>query len=247
MHTPVSKETKSEVTPAITLEAMRQAVASSGAGLNPDGTPAVFGFDARADGLYLQQGLEEYSEFVTYLANEHKGAKFAIDIGIASGGQTKFLRDFFPIPETIIVDLGQHHEFQHWKRIRPQVKSRIVLEIIGDSHSKEVYDALRPFAGKIDFAFIDGDHSFTGLMRDLMLVRELCVPGALFVLHDTKVAPGCRKAFENICRDPDFELLRHFDQKYGIAVFRCRRPARRRYFWRHQFAGFIWRRFSRWF
>jgi hypothetical protein len=226
----------------VDLATVKQAVASSGAGLNPDGTPASFGFDARADGLYLQQDLTEYSEFVTYLANEHHGAKLAIDIGVASGGQTKFLRDFFTIPESIIVDLGQHHEFRHWERIRPQVASKIIFEFIGDSHSRELHDALRPFAGKIDFAFIDGDHSFTGLMRDIMLVQELCVPGALFILHDTKAAPGCRKAFEKLCHNPDFQLLHHFDRKFGIAVFRCVRPAPRRPFWRHQLAGLIWRR-----
>src|SRR6202034_2008851 len=165
----------------IELAAVKQAVTSAGAGLTPEGTPANFGFDARADGLYLQQDLTEYSEFVTYLANAHHDAKLAIDIGVASGGQTKFLRDFFSIRETIIVDLGQHHEFRHWERIRPQVASKIIFEFIGDSHSRELHDALQPFAGKIDFTFIDGDHSFAGLMRDIMLVQELCVPEALFV------------------------------------------------------------------
>lgn len=230
----------------VNLTDVRQAVAAAGAGCQPDGTAATFGFDARKDGLFLQQELTEYSEFVTYLANEHKGAKLAIDIGIASGGQTKFLRDFFSISETIIVDLGLHHEFCHWERIRPQVASRIILEIIGDSHSKAVYERLRPYARKIDFAFIDGDHSFVGLMRDIMLVQELCVPGALFVLHDTTAVLDCRKVFERLCSNADFELLCNFDRKFGIAVFRCLQPARRRPFWRHQLAGTAWRLSSKW-
>ena len=73
-----------------------------------------------------------------------------------------------------------------------------------------------------------------------MLVQELCAPGALFVLHHAKAAPGCLKAFEKLSRNPDFELLRYFESKRGIALFRCLRPAPRQPFSRHELAGTAW-------
>ena len=231
--------TSTAETGPITPARVRAAMIEAGGGRDDKGEEA-FGYKHKPDGLYLQQDLEEYSQFVAYMANQHRGAKLALDIGIASGGQTKFLRDFFQVDKTIVVDLGQHHEFVHWKRIRPLVKSDILLEIIGDSHSQGIYDRLQPYAGKIDFAFIDGDHSFVGLMRDIKLAHQLCQPDALFVFHDTAGVPDCKRAFDWLCKHPDFELLRNFDNCFGISVFRCLYPESRQPFSSHEKAGAEW-------
>ncbi|MCB1521479.1 MAG: class I SAM-dependent methyltransferase [Hyphomicrobiaceae bacterium] len=186
-----------------------------------------FGFPERSDGLYLQQDPEEYASFVHFMINQVKPAKLSLEIGIASGGQTKFLRDYWRAEKTIIVDIGQHEKFPHWQRIRPMVNTDIVCEIIDDSHSPSVRERLKPYFGKVDFAFIDGDHSYRGLRQDIFLAKDLMMPGALMVLHDTAAVYDCKRVFDDLTRSKDFVLVRNFQQRFGISVWKLlqvRRP-----------------------
>lgn len=198
-----------------TVEEIRQAINEAGSD-----DAEMFGFPVKEDGLYLQQNPEEYAEFVCYMANEAPPADLALDIGIASGGQTKFLRDYYPIARTIVIDIGEHPKFHHWARIKPSVKTEIVLELIQDSHVKSVREALKPFAGQVDFAFIDGDHSYKGLKQDINLAKTVTRKDALYVLHDTLAVPDCKRVFDELNWDDDFELLRNFDKRFGISVWR---------------------------
>ncbi|MDH3317986.1 MAG: class I SAM-dependent methyltransferase [Gammaproteobacteria bacterium] len=198
-----------------TIEEVRQAVIEAGS----DDTE-MFGFPEKSDGLHLQQNPDEYAEFVCFMANEVAPAELALDIGIAAGGQTKFLRDYYPVAKTIVVDIGEHPKFHHWQRIKPTVKTEIVLELIEDSHTKSVREALKPYAGQVDFAFIDGDHSYKGLKQDIDLAKTVARKDALFVLHDTLAVPDCKRVFDELGRDEDFQLVRNFDKRFGISVWR---------------------------
>ena len=191
------------------------------------GGAEFFGFPERADGLYLQQDPEEFAAFVHFMATKAAPARLSLDIGVASGGQTKFLRDYFAAEKTIVVDLGQHSQFPHWARIKKSVNSDIVLEIIADSHAPAVREKLLPYAGAIDFAFVDGDHSYRGLKKDVFLVKELLRPGGMMVLHDTLAVAGCRRVHEELLASTDFELLRNFQNRFGISVWRLARTKHR--------------------
>ena len=113
--------------PVPSLEELVKTVEEAGSG-----DSAFFGFPERADGLYLQQDSEEFASFVRFVAAKLPPAKLSLDIGIASGGQTKFLRDYFRAEKTIVVDIGLHPNFVHWARIKPLVNSDIILEITQD-------------------------------------------------------------------------------------------------------------------
>lgn len=178
-----------------------------------------FHFPVNEKGLYLQQDPDEYADFVYYMSQEMPAAAFSLDIGIASGGQTKFLRDYCDIKKTIVLDIGEHEAFPHWERIKKTVNSNIVLELIMDSHSKEARKALLPYQGQIDFTFIDGDHSYKGLKQDIELAKEIVKKGCLFVLHDTGAVPDCVRVFKDMEKDPDFDLKANFDTRFGISVW----------------------------
>jgi hypothetical protein len=177
-----------------------------------------------AEGPPPQQDLAEYSAFVAYLANCHQPVKLALLIGSAPGGHLKLLQDFFPIEQAITVDIRPHSGISGQSKISPPDKTEIILEITGDSHSQEVYDRLQPYTGKIDFVLLNADQTYTGLMRDLKLAQELCLPGALFVLTQTKAVPDCHRVLKWLTHHPDFEFLQDFDQKFGISLFRCLEP-----------------------
>lgn len=199
----------------ISHEAVRDAVIAAGSG-----STEHFGYPELENGLYLQQNPDEFAALVVFLCENLPPPALSIDIGVASGGQTKLLRDYFPCARTIVVDIGQHPQFPHWQRIKQLVDTEFVLEIIDDSHVRRVRKALRPYKGQIDFAFIDGDHSYEGLKKDIDLVRSLAKPGCVFVLHDTYCVKDCQRVFQELKQDPAFELLFNTEVQFGISVWR---------------------------
>jgi Methyltransferase domain len=211
----------SEVRPTPSLAEIIEAVKQAGSGQDD-----FFGYPVREDGLYLQQDPEEYGAFVHFVASQVPAAELSLEIGIASGGQTKFLRDYWQSKKTLIVDIGLHELFPHWARIKQQVKTDICLEIIDDSHAPHVREKLLPYAGKVDFAFVDGDHSYRGLKQDIFLTKELLRPGGLMVLHDTAAVGDCKKVFDELLFSKDFTLVRNFQNRFGISVWKMVRVKR---------------------
>ena len=185
-----------------------------------------FGYPVREDGLYLQQDPTEYASFVHFMATEVPAADLTLEIGIASGGQTKFLRDYWHARRTMVLDIGQHQVFPHWNRIKHSLNSDLILEIIDDSHAPKVRERLLPYAGRVDFAFVDGDHSYRGLKQDIFLTKELLRPGGVMVLHDTAAVGDCKKVFDELLFSGDFTLLRNFQHRFGISVWKMIRVKR---------------------
>ena len=207
--------------PIPSVEELVEAVKAAGSGHSD-----FFGFPIREGGLYLQQDPEEYAAFVHFVATHVPPAELSMEIGVASGGQTKFLRDYWQSKKTVIVDIGQHELFPHWARIKNDVKSDICLEIIDDSHAPKVREQLLPYAGRLDFAFVDGDHSYRGLKQDIFLTKELLRPGGVMVLHDTAAVGDCKKVFDELLFSRDFTLLRNFQHRFGISVWKMIRVKR---------------------
>ena len=81
-------------------------------------------------------------------------------------------------------------------------------------------EALAPYVGQVDFAYVDGDHSYRGLRKDIFLVRELLRPGGYMVLHDTLAVPDCRRVHEELLSSRTFGLVRNFGLRFGISVWR---------------------------
>ena len=188
--------------------------------------PDFFGYPTVEGGLFLQQDPTEFAQFVHFMATERRTADLSLDLGIASGGQTKFLRDWFKCKRTIILDNGAHPMFPHWSRIKPTVDSDICLELTNDSHAPEVRAAPEPYRNQVDFAFVDGDHSYRGLRQDIFLVKPLLKDYGVMALHDTAAVWDCKQVFDDLLRSRDFTLLRNFDNRFGISLW-LRLPRRK--------------------
>lgn len=184
------------------------------------GNAEFFGYPEVSGGLFLQQDPEEFANFVHFMATKVRSAKLTMDIGIASGGQTKFLRDYFSAEKTIVVDIGQHPLFPHWERIKKGVNSEIVLEIIADSHTDETREKLLPYAGQVDFAFVDGDHSYRGLRQDIFLTKELLRVNGYMALHDTSAVYDCRKVYDDLLNSSNWSLVRNYHSRFGISIWK---------------------------
>ncbi|MBI3441261.1 MAG: class I SAM-dependent methyltransferase [Proteobacteria bacterium] len=199
------------------------------------GEAEFFGYPEVANGLYLQQDPEEFASFVHFMATKIPPAKLTLDIGIASGGQTKFLRDYFSAEKTIVVDLGEHPLFPHWERIKKGVNSKIILEIIGDSHAESTREKLLPYANQVDFAFVDGDHSYRGLRQDIFLTKELLKLNGYMALHDTSAVADCRQVYDDLLSSRDFTLVRNYHNRFGISIWKRINNKRKPNFWNRRF------------
>lgn len=67
-----------------------------------------------------------------------------------------------------------------------------------DSHADGTRDRLQEVLGtrQVDFLFIDGDHSYSGVKRDYELYHDLVRPGGLIAFHD--IVPNRKHPEHNV-------------------------------------------------
>lgn len=75
--------------------------------------------------------------------------------------------------------------------VRPRV-----VQLTGDSRHMD----LTSFVGTVDFIFIDGDHSYAGVMNDSEIAFKMASPGAVIVWHDYLLLGDVTRAIVDICR-----------------------------------------------
>ncbi len=75
--------------------------------------------------------------------------------------------------------------------------------------------ALETLPSEVDMFFVDGDHSFEGLLKDWEVVQKMLKPGGIAAFHDTAIFSGATaishgavKCFEEvILKNPSYELV----------------------------------------
>jgi predicted O-methyltransferase YrrM len=158
----------------------------------PAGELVDFSFHAAGGLLMLSQ---VRSEIVALTERVGKlKPKTVVEIGTAQGG-TLFLwcRQADPKATIVSIDLpgGVHGGgYPYWKSFlyrRFPLAGQTLHLLRGDSHKKEMLEALKkvlPGDGKVDFMFIDGDHTYEGVKMDFEMYSGLVRPGGLIVFHD---------------------------------------------------------------
>ena len=120
--------------------------------------------------------------------------KRAMEIGTHLGG-TLFLlcRLADPAAQVISVDyhrgrFGGARKFVYNSFLREQQRLHVIT---GDSHSEATHASITSKLGsaKLDFLFIDGDHSYDGVKRDFEMYSPLVRPGGLVAFHDIVAHP----------------------------------------------------------
>lgn len=118
-----------------------------------------------------------------------------LEIGTAHGG-TLYLwtRASAPDAQLISVDLPPWEPDDPWesekvRQFQSFARPRQTIELIrADSHHAGSLDAVRTALGseRLDFLFIDGDHSYEGVRRDVADYGAFLRPGGLMALHDIR-------------------------------------------------------------
>ena len=142
--------------------------------------------------------LKEYCKFCQY--------KTIVEIGVQTGGSAfqlclavketdgKFFGyDYFePIGVYNLTDISKEKVENFFINNGIEKKFFEIKKI--NVHDKEFPEILKSDTnGKIDFAFIDGDHSYQGITTDFLNVYPLLSEEGTIAFHDTYSHLGCRK------------------------------------------------------
>ena len=121
--------------------------------------------------------------------------RFLCEIGSASGG-TLFLLCQVAAPDATILSIDIDYTplkkvvFPCFRRDSQRVKC-----LAADSHSPETHSSvIKHLAGnRLDFLFIDGDHSWSGVKADCDMYGPLVRPGGIVAFHD--IVPDFRTRY----------------------------------------------------
>lgn len=107
--------------------------------------------------------------------------KVIVEIGIKEGGNLKVLSMMLP-EDGLAVGIDPRKEIP-WKMDDSLCK---VVHIAGSSHENETIQKLKDLlAGRmIDVLFIDGDHSYEGMLADYKDYSPLVRDGGVIAIHD---------------------------------------------------------------
>jgi cephalosporin hydroxylase len=162
----------------------------------------VNGFNHRGIAIRSWQKKDEILGLLRLL--EGLRPRVVVEIGTASGGTLFMLTDVAASDATIIsVDLpggtlgGEsstlRHRYPPWRArlYRGFARDDQGVHVLrADSHNPATVQNVRRHLGdrRIDFLFIDGDHSYEGVRRDFELYSPLVRDGGIVALHD--IVPG---------------------------------------------------------
>lgn len=144
------------------------------------------------DRISLNQFKEEFRELADYVKS--KKPKVIVEIGTKKGGSFFIWARYLKPKHLISIDLpGGIHGGGFPKEKIPFLKcftgddnEAKVSIILGDSHKSNTFSRLEEKLNgkKIDFLFIDGDHTYEGVKSDFYMYKKLVKKGGLIAFHD---------------------------------------------------------------
>lgn len=136
----------------------------------------------------IQQVRAEIKDFAEVLLRQPRHG-WALEIGLGYFGSTHILwRMLYDRVSTI--EYQRDRVFQFRENARSFLGKHVLDDgrssfFFGSSHSPQVLRAVWNLAEEgVDMLFIDGDHSFEGVLEDWLLYAPLVRPGGIVAFHD---------------------------------------------------------------
>lgn len=184
----------------------------------------LFGTE-KVGGYHIQQNPTEFASFLGFLRERPQIRRY-LEIGSASGGFIRCIHELVGFDQAVMIDDGSYQGEMQDANIagfREKVK-----RFTCDSHGPVAKLALQdetPF----DLIFVDGDHSYEGVMKDVELVLPYAAADTLIAFHDVQcgLVPDVQRAYEELLASGKLvEITRYIsvdsDHRFGIGV--CRLP-----------------------
>ena len=146
--------------------------------------------------------------------------KTIVEIGVFRGHTTRYLCEAAQVTGGMVygfdfwgIDRFTHYDGYSKAAVRRYLKTWGVenfklLQI--DTKTKEFKQLLKEKCPVIDFAFIDGDHSYDGIKYEFEAVYPLLNREGMIVFHDTLMIDGCREFIvdlRTIYYDGTFDII----------------------------------------
>ncbi len=143
--------------------------------------------DFKTKGLYRVDSVQNRAEILS-LANAVKAIKpkTILEIGTCNGG-TLFIWSNIASEQVISCDLNKSKVREElYQKFTPTDSKCEVISLEGDSHSNNFLEHVKKQLNnkKVDFLFIDGDHTEEGVKQDYEMYSPLVNKGGLIAFHD---------------------------------------------------------------
>jgi predicted O-methyltransferase YrrM len=180
------------------------------------GSDSLYHFGGTYEGgIHLQQHPDEISEILNFLLNQ-KRINSMLEVGSAAGANAKVFYEILKLNELFIIDDNQHgkHSFRQQNLIGKNYK-----EYVGNSQSIEAVNWLSSFEKKFDIIYIDGDHSYEGVKKDVKNYLQFLNDDGFMIFHDTVTCDGVVHLTNEL---GDFDLSEIFSSKlkFGISIYK---------------------------
>jgi len=134
----------------------------------------------------MAQLFPEVAELLDIL--ERENPQVIVEIGTYCCGLVAAIAKVLPKSEFIVIDIGDLGPNNQLAKENIAAIPNLIILDHRDSHSGETIEDLKQVLGakKIDFLFIDADHSYLGVRRDFEMYSPFVKKGGLIGLHDIK-------------------------------------------------------------
>ena len=120
---------------------------------------------------------------------KENGSSIVLEIGTAAGGTLYLFSRFLESQKIITIDLDARahaEQSQKAKLFKLFGPGKRIYPLRGDSHDPETIEEVTRILGtdEVDFLFIDGDHSYEGVRKDLEVYGDFVRRGGIIAFHD---------------------------------------------------------------
>ncbi len=172
---------------------------------------------------------EEIASFLEILLSHPP--RYVLEIGTATGGTLFLFAQVASRDATIVsVDMSggpYGGGYPEWKIPLYRSFARFPEQRIGllreDSHNLQTVEKVRNLLenNRLDFLFIDGDHTYVGVKKDFEMYSPLVRKGGMIALHDIVPHPPSTRCevdrlWNEIKRDHEYtEIVNDWNQEWG--------------------------------
>lgn len=165
----------------------------------------------------IYQDPEEFEQFLKTITAHFKNRPInVLEIGSMFGGTLWYWLQYLNVKNLYVIDKcvapndvrfepQRICHYEKWPRWAHK-KNCDIMTIFADSNAPATQNSIKTLAPKIDFLFIDGDHTQEAVAADFMNYKSFVHPGGLIAFHDICFPPssvhyGVKPVWEKVRQD----------------------------------------------